>query len=234
MRTPRIEMSKVSFRYDGRPLLEDAELVLGGGLTLLLGPNGTGKSTLLRLLAGVERPPVGSVCLDGHDAWRDEVRAREGLAWIPERPELTPFATLEDVLRLVCRLRRRPDAEGREVLARLGLADHRRSSIRELSMGQRRRAVLAAALVGEPGIVLCDEPLESLDAHACELLLGWLDERLAAGAAVVVATHRLEPFIARATRAIVVRNCQVCRHEPLPDGSAERERLLRGLARGDD
>lgn len=229
-----VECRNVSFSYDGRPVLAAAELSLGPGLTLLLGPNGSGKSTLLRLLAGVERPAGGTVLLAGHDAWRDEVRARSPLAWIPERPELSPFASLADVLRLVCRLRGRPRSEGEAALARLGLDGHRRASVRELSMGQRRRAVVAAALVGEPRIVLCDEPLESLDAAACELLLGWLDERLAGGAAVVVATHRLGPFLGDARRAVTVRDGVVTLHEPLPTAAVEREGVLRTLARGDD
>jgi ABC-2 type transport system ATP-binding protein len=213
-------------------VLDRVDLELGRGLTLLVGPNGSGKSTLLRLLAGVERPQRGEVRIAGHDAWRDEVAARRPLAWVPERPELSPFASLDDVVRLVCRLRDRPRTEGREALATVGLEGHRRASIRELSMGQRRRAVLAAAMIGTPTVVLCDEPLESLDADACDLLLRWLDRRLANGSTAVVATHRLEPFLERAARAVSIRDGRLEVRDPLPAEPSARAGELRRLARG--
>ncbi len=132
-----IVLRGVRFGYsEGEPVLDRVDLDIPAGLTLLLGPNGCGKSTLMRIAAGVERPDAGSVAIDGHDLWKDEVAARASLAYVPEQPDLTPYATLEEILALVCRLRGAPIARAAEALERVGLAGLGRRSVRELSMGQ--------------------------------------------------------------------------------------------------
>ncbi len=162
-----IELTSVRFGYDtGAPVLDGLDLRLGPGLTLLVGPNGCGKSTLLKLVAGVERPDQGTVAIHGLDLWRDEEAARRPLAYVPEHPDLSPYASLLEVLRLVCRLRGEPMERATSALAEAGLAERAQASVRELSAGQRRRALLAAAWVGAPKVVLLDEPLESLDRGA--------------------------------------------------------------------
>ena len=136
-------------------MLAGVDLEISPGLTLLLGPNGCGKSTLLKLAAGIERPDSGRVEIDGHDLWIDEVAARRGLAYVPEQPDLTPYATVREILDLVCRLRGEPARARREALERVGLGKLAHRSVRELSMGQRRRAVLAAALRGHARATPC-------------------------------------------------------------------------------
>ena len=157
-------------------MLDGVSLRLGPGLTLLVGPNGCGKSSLLKLLAGVERPDSGTVRLDGHDVWRNEVAARQGLAYVPEHPDLTPYASILEVLWLVCRLRREPLTRAEAALAEAGLAARANASVRQLSAGQRRRALLAAAWIGSTRIALLDEPLESLDLVLRERVLSWIHQ----------------------------------------------------------
>ena len=214
------------------PVLAGIDLQIPAGLTLLLGPNGCGKSTLMKLAAGVERPDRGRVEIDGRDLWRDEAAARTGLAYVPEQPDLTPYATVGEILALVCRLRGEPRERGREALVRVGLGGLDRRSVRELSMGQRRRAVLAAALVGTPRHVLLDEPLEAMDRGARDDVLAWIDGLVGAGAAVVVVSHAIEPFRDRAARAVTVRGGRAMSIDPLPAGAEERMALLERLARG--
>ena len=229
-----IRLHQAAFSYrDAEPVLAGVDLEIAPGLTLLLGPNGCGKSTLLKLAAGIERPDSGRIEIDGHDLWIDEVAARRGLAYVPEQPDLTPYATVREVLDLVCRLRGEPREQGREALERVGLGKLSHRSVRELSMGQRRRAVLAAALVGTPRNALLDEPLEAMDRGAREDLLAWTDRLVAAGAAVVVVSHEIEPFAPRATRAISVRDGRCVDAGPLPSDPAERLALLDRMARGE-
>ena len=200
-----ISLRDVRFGYARGTVAFACELLeVGPGLTLLLGPNGAGKSTLLKLVAGVEQPSAGAVSVDGHDLWRDEVAARAGLSYVPEHPDLTPYATVSEVLGLVCRLRGRPIDEGARALATVGLDGLGDRSVRELSMGQRRRAVLAAAFVGTPTTLLLDEPLEAMDRAMRAWLTSWITEASAREATVVVATHDVEPFASLARRAIVV------------------------------
>ncbi len=229
-----IRVHRATFAYrPGEPVLAGIDLEIPGGLTLLLGPNGCGKSTLLKLIAGIERPDSGLVEIDGHDLWTDEVAARRGLAYVPEQPDLTPYATVREILGLVCRLRGEPQSAAEEALEFVGLRDLAHRSVRELSMGQRRRSVLAAALIGTPRHVLLDEPLEAMDRGARDAILAWIDRLLAAGATVVAVSHDLAPFAPRAHRAATVRagHCRLA--DPLPDDPAARLALLEHMARGE-
>jgi ABC-type multidrug transport system ATPase subunit len=232
-----IRLHQASFSYrndrDAEPVLAGVDLTISPGLTLLLGPNGCGKSTLLKLAVGIERPDAGRIEIDGQDLWVDEAAARRGLAYLPEQPDLTPYATVREILALVCRLRGEPRERGREALERVGLGTLTHRSVRELSMGQRRRAVLAAALVGTPRHALLDEPLEAMDRGAREDLLAWTDRLVAAGAAVVVVSHEIEPFAPRAARALAMRGGRCVDAGPLPDDAAERLALLDRMARGE-
>lgn len=228
-----ISLRNVRFGYarDATSLVCES-LDIPAGVTLLLGPNGAGKSTLLKLAAGVEQPLSGTVTIDGHDLWRDEVAARSALAYVPEHPDLIPYATVGEVLGLVCRLRGRPVDDGARALALVGLEGLGDRSVRELSMGQRRRAVLAAAFVGEPTTLLLDEPLESMDRAMRTWLTTWITAASERGATVVVATHDIEPFIGLAKRAVVVTRGTPELVEPLPPDVSARARLLDASARG--
>ncbi len=230
-----IRFHQASFAYrEKEPVLAGVDLEIREGLTLLLGPNGCGKSTLLKLAAGIERPDSGRVEIDSRDLWVDEEESRRGLAYVPEQPDLTPYATVGEILDLVCRLRGEPRQRGREALETAGLGGLTHRSVRELSMGQRRRAVLAAAFVGTPRHALLDEPLEAMDRTAREDLLAWVDRLLASGAAVVVVSHEIEPFVPRASRAFSVRNGRCLDAGPLPSDPAERLALLDRLARDEE
>jgi ABC-type multidrug transport system ATPase subunit len=229
-----IRFHQAAFAYrESEPVLSGVDLEIPPGLTLLLGPNGCGKSTLLKLAAGIERPDSGRIEIDGRDLWVDEAAARRGLAYLPEQPDLTPYATVREIVDLVCRLRGEPRERGREALARVGLGDLGHRSVRELSMGQRRRAVLAAALVGVPRHALLDEPLEAMDRGAREDLLAWTDRLVAAGAAVVVVSHDIEPFVPRAARALAVQGGRCVDAGPLPADPAARLARLDRMARGE-
>ena len=228
-----IALRDVRFSYGRGPDAFGCEtLELPAGVTLLLGPNGAGKSTLLKLLAGVEQPTSGTITIDGRDVWRDEVAARASLAYVPEHPDLTPYATVGEVLGLVCRLRGRPVDDGVNALTTVGLGTLGDRSVRELSMGQRRRAVLAAAFIGEPMTLLLDEPLEAMDRAMRAWLTSWITDSAARGATVVVATHDVEPFVSLARRAVVVTRGQPRVVDALPNDGDERTQVLDRLARG--
>ena len=229
----RLDGVRVAYTRDGPPALACGALAVGPGLTLVVGPNGAGKSTLLRVAAGVERPAAGAVWLCGHDAWRDEAAARRSLAYVPEHPELTPYATVAEVLRLVARLRGRPPADAAAALARAGLDGLGGRTIRELSMGQRRRALLAAAWVGDPRLVVLDEPLETMDRPTRAAVVRWAAERRAGGAAVLVATHEVAPFAELVDDVLVVAAGTVSRVPALPTSAPERLARLEALAAGE-
>jgi ABC-type multidrug transport system ATPase subunit len=227
-----IRLDGVRFAYPGGPDVIDArELEIEPGLTLLLGPNGAGKSTLLRLMAGVERPREGRISIQGHDLWEAEVAARQPIAYIPEQPELTPYATIEEIVRLVCRLRCVSEEEAAVAIERVGLTGHASRSIRQLSQGQRRRAVFAAARVGQPSVLLLDEPLEAMDRAMRDEVASWIGESVAQGRTVVAASHEFDDLVETASAALSLRDGSATMHL-LPDEPARRAGLLDALARG--
>jgi ABC-2 type transport system ATP-binding protein len=190
-----LELRDVSFGYEpGRPVLQHLDLSVGPGLTLLLGPNGCGKSTLLKLAAGVEPPDSGTILVAGRDLGREEAAARRALAYVPEHPEVSPYAAVLELLRLVAHLRDVPEAEASEALAAVGLEALAQSSIRELSKGQRRRVLYAAARIGAPPVLLLDEPLDGMDAATSRQMLEWIRSHLDGGGLVLVSTHLPHDF----------------------------------------
>ncbi len=228
-----IRLEQVRFGYvPGVEVLSGVSLELPPGLCLLLGPNGCGKSTLLKLAAGVERPWGGSVSVAGHDLWREEVAGRACLAYVPEHPDLTPYATVAEVLTLVADLRREPGQAVREALAWVGLEACAARTVRELSQGERRRAVIAAARIGTPPCLLLDEPLGGVDRSFRGELVRWISERRAAGGTVVVVSHELDPFAGLADRAVSLVGGRCRAIDPLPRPGPDRFAALDQLARG--
>jgi len=228
-----IVFENVTFGYEPeRAVVRKACFTLSPGLTLLLGPNGCGKSTLLKLAAGVERPEEGRILVGGAELWKDEAKARQSLAYLPEFPDITPYASIRDVMHLVCRLRGEPVMAGDRALETFGLGGEAGRSVRELSSGQRKRALFAAAIVGHPAHVLLDEPFDALDRQIADDVLAWIRQRMADGAALAVVSHAIEPFMNFATRALTVREGLVEQHETLLRSPEDRFHLLDSLARG--
>ncbi|MEJ7813338.1 MAG: ABC transporter ATP-binding protein [Gemmatimonadaceae bacterium] len=201
-----VRLHGVRYAYaSGAPVVSAEDLEIGGGLTLVLGPNGAGKSTLLRLLAGVEQPDAGTIAIAGHDLWRSEVAARRALVYIPDHPDLSPYATAGEVVQLAGALRGRTPADVRDVMERSGLGALGGRTVRELSMGQRRRVLIAAALLAEPEVAILDEPLEAMDRGMRDTIVAWVRGLADAERTVILATHQLEPFTDFARRALVLR-----------------------------
>jgi len=228
-----IHIKSVFFKYESNiPVIHNNNLCVKSGLTLLLGPNGSGKSTILKLTAGVEKPESGQIFIDEYDLWKNEIQARKNLVYVPEHPDLTPYATLQEIFTLVCRLRGESLQAGEKALERFGLASLSGRTIRRLSKGERRRAVFAAALIGLPRNILLDEPLEGMDRNISGLILDWIKTRVQDGALVIVASHLLEPFFDLVDSVIAMQKGEATLHKNLPSDSAKKQIFLETLARG--
>ncbi|MGD9346661.1 MAG: ABC transporter ATP-binding protein [Candidatus Aminicenantes bacterium] len=228
-----IRFQNVSFSYEkNTPVLKSIDLEFQPGLTMLLGPNGCGKSTLLKLASGVETPDTGQLTIDSHDLWKDEIDARKSLSYVPEQPDLTPYATIREILDLVCRLRDEPLEKGMDALEFFGLQDQGSRTVRELSLGQRRRAVFAAALIGTPRNILLDEPLEGMDRKIKDDILTWITGHVEAGATVVVVSHRIESLIDLTSRAVTIKEGSAILYSEVPAETDKKLLLLDNLAKG--
>ena len=168
---PLLRAERISRRFGSRLVLEPCDLELvGGEILALVGPNGAGKSTLLSILAGALDPSTGTV------------ESAVGVGWAPQRPALYGKLTPRENLSLFAALERVP--------ARL--ADLPERPAAQLSVGQRQRLNLALALLGDPQVLLLDEPTASLDADRREEIWAELDRVRAAGGAVCFVTQNLE------------------------------------------
>jgi ABC-type lipoprotein export system ATPase subunit len=185
----------------------DAEF-LGARLTVVAGPSGSGKSSLLRVLAGLQRPTAGDVEVDGTDLGRMHAgplrrlrRRAMGIVLQDPADNLVDYLPAAEQVELAARLRGADRAETGALLDTAGLADHARSYPAELSGGEQQRVAFAAAAIGGPALLLADEPTAELDATAGARLIETMRSLVARGATLVVASH--DPAVIAAADDVV-------------------------------
>jgi ABC-2 type transport system ATP-binding protein len=199
-------------RLGRAPVLAGVSLELGAGITGLLGPNGAGKTTLLRILATVLAPDAGELRLFGRDPRDPAERAgvRRRLGYMPQEPGFhARFTAFEfvDYVAILKELTDRRDRhdEVRRVLRLVGLGDVAGKRVGALSGGMRRRVALAQALLGDPELLILDEPTAGLDPEQ-RLRFRDLISALAADRTIVVSTHQTEDVAALCHRVVVLRD----------------------------
>lgn len=222
---PVIRISGLSFSYNGRPALRDVHLeVFPGEIVALMGANGAGKTTLLKHLVGLLRPQEGRVEVCGQDTRR--VPLERLIAWVgyvPQNPDMLLFAdTVAQEMDFTLRQHGRPAGMYGELPVLLGLQEHLGRYPRDLSVGERQRAALAAVLVAEPEVILLDEPTRGLDYGQKDALERFLLERRREGRAVVLATHDVELAARCADRAVILEGGKVQADGPVREVMAGR------------
>lgn len=194
-----------------------------GCVVALVGPNGAGKSTFLRLAAGLLEPSGGRVTVGGHPAGSLEARAL--LSYLPDAPALYDDLSLNEHLEYVARLHGVEEWADRagELLDRLGLADRGDDPPGGFSRGMRQKASIALAFVRPFGVLLADEPFDGLDPPSRAALDELVAEVAAGGAAVVLATHRID-VVGQADGCLAMEDGQLVYDGPAD--SSEVARLL--------
>jgi ABC-2 type transport system ATP-binding protein len=207
--------------------------VRAGGSVALVGRNGAGKSTTLRVLGGVHPPTSGRVIVAGVDAATEPRRAREVVGYCPDVGGLIPRATPWEHLALAARLRRLEDSwesRGRDLLERFDLAGAADRVTAGFSHGMGRRLSVLLAAFHEPAVLLLDEPFDGVDPLGVEATLEEIGRARLRGAAVLVSTHLLPLAVAAADEAVVLRRGQVVAAAPAAelagDAGAARYREL--------
>jgi ABC-2 type transport system ATP-binding protein len=166
--SPAIELESVTKRYGSRTVIHDLSFAVDRGEILgFLGPNGAGKTTTMRMIAGYSAATSGRVRVAGHDMATEHARAARQIGYLPERPPLYDALDVTSFLRFVARVKGVPRARFAAELERVGTACHleavMRTEIYKLSRGYRQRVGLAQALLGDPQVLLLDEPTAGLD-----------------------------------------------------------------------
>lgn len=201
----------------------------------LIGHNGAGKSTTLKMVTGMLRPTEGSIQVGGVDVFADPVEARRRFGAVPENPALYEYMTAREFLTFIAEVRGAPEIDSALELTGLG-ADADRL-IREYSQGMRRKTALAAAVLGDPGVLVLDEALNGLDPPSAARVKDALRARVDAGALVVLSTHVVETVQAVADRVVMLAHGRVVadeQTEAMAPGDLERLFLDRLRATRDE
>ncbi|MFM7282319.1 MAG: ABC transporter ATP-binding protein [Planctomycetia bacterium] len=194
---PLARLERVTKRYGDLHALRGITLEIRSGEVFgLLGRNGAGKTTALRILTGLLAPDEGAVEIDGIDVLRQPLEARRRIAFVPDGAPLYSNLSPWQHLELVGRLHALPSAtvrsEGERLLAALELAERGNDPVGQFSRGMRQKTALALAILPKPKLLVLDEPLNGLDAPTTamfkEVLRMWADR----GGAVIYTSHLLD------------------------------------------
>jgi ABC-2 type transport system ATP-binding protein len=220
-----VEAQALTVAYGPVLALDSLDLSVSAGTTVaLVGRNGAGKSTSLRVLAGVLPPTSGSVRVAGVDAVRSPAKARQQVGYCPDVGGLIPRATPWEHLELAARLRGLPpgwEQTARSLLARfdLGSAADRVTASFSHGMGRRMSVVLAA--FHRPPVLLLDEPFDGVDPLGVDASLDVIRDARQRGSAVVLSTHLLPLAVQASDEAVVLREGRVVAAAPASELSGE-------------
>jgi Cu-processing system ATP-binding protein len=199
-----IHYERFTKRFGSITAAEDVTLSVAVGETLaVIGPNGSGKTTTLKALVGLIRPTSGRVAIKGLDATSGGPAARSAVGYLPQRLSFPEGVTARVALRLFARLRGVPFGQVDALLERVGLADAADRVVDGFSGGMRQRLGLAAALIGEPAVLVLDEPTAALDPTGALLVRDLLAEIRRDGTTVLLSSHDLAEVASLADRIAI-------------------------------
>lgn len=213
---PSIRLQNAWFGYPGREVLRGLSLdIYPGEITALMGRNGAGKTTILKLIVGLLKPSKGSVETLGADTRHASLEDMSKLlGYVPQQPDVLLFAdTVQAEIDFTRRTHHLP-ADGNKLLAELGLTRYKESDPKDLSVGERQRVALAAVLAGEPQMLILDEPTRGLDYLQKDALSTLLRTLRDEGRTVLLATHDVELAAHLAGRVVLMGDGEIIADGP--------------------
>ena len=231
-----LQIRNLSKTYpNGVEALKGVTLTVPRGMYGLLGPNGAGKSTLMRTIATLQEPDAGSIHLGDLDVLAERVRVRETLGYLPQEFGVYPKVSAEELLDHFAVLKGITGRRGRRevveaLLRQVNLYEARRKKLGGYSGGMRQRFGVAVALLGDPKLIIVDEPTAGLDPAERVRFLNLLSE-IGQSAVVILSTHIVEDVSELCSRmAIIDRGEILLEAEPLAAVAALRGRIWRRVA----
>ena len=215
-----IKVSNLVKRYGSLYALNDVSFEIGEGeIVGLLGPNGAGKSTAMNILTGYLSATSGEVSINGINILEDPIGAKKNIGFLPEQPPLYPEMTVTEYLNFVyelkgCELERAPHID--EIMSVTKLNEVKDRLIRNLSKGNKQRVGIAQALIGDPKVVIFDEPTVGLDPKQIIAVRNLL-RTLAKRHTVVLSTHILAEVQAVCERVIIINKGKIIADERTED-----------------
>lgn len=235
-----IEVQHLTKRYGDLTAVSNISFNVDSGQILgFLGPNGSGKTTTMRIITGFMPATSGTVKVDGFDIFNDSFEARKRIGYLPETPPLYTDMTVTSYLRFVARIKGVPKAEIGDALdravSRCGLTDVAHRLTGQLSKGFRQRVGLAQAIIHNPAILILDEPTVGLDPQQIIEIRALIKE-LAGSHTVVLSTHILPEVAQVCEKVVIIRSGQVVLEdmmENLTQAQSLEEVFLRAISQED-
>jgi ABC-2 type transport system ATP-binding protein len=204
-----LELRHVTKVYSAIPAVSDVSFTAPAGeVTGYLGANGSGKSTTLKMIAGLTEPSEGLILFRGEPIGRNRIKYRQCFGYVPEEPQLYPHLTGEEYIRMVGELRGIPEqqleARLNGFLRLFSLEDDRHVAISSYSKGMRQKILLSSALLHNPDLILLDEPFSGLDVNSAMILKDLIRQLAARGKVVLFSSHELETVERVCSRVIIL------------------------------
>ncbi|GAA5010081.1 ATP-binding cassette domain-containing protein [Actinopolymorpha pittospori] len=215
-----IEVAHLTKRYGAKAAVDDISFTVPPGrVTGFLGPNGAGKSTTLRILLGLDRADAGTALIDGK-AYRDLRNPLHRVGALLDGAGPVPERRAVDHLTWIAQSNRIPRRRVHEVLDVVGLGGVARQQVRKYSLGMGQRLGLAAALLGDPEILVLDEPVNGLDPDGIRWVRTFLRDHAARGRTVLLSSHLMTEMADTADEVVVIARGRIAAHGPLDEITA--------------
>ncbi|EEQ25520.1 ATP-binding cassette domain-containing protein [Lactobacillus gasseri] len=181
-----------------------------GKIYCIMGPNGAGKSTLLKMISGIEKPTEGDINFKGENWKREDLKTIGSLI---EEPGLFDNLTVEDNIKLKLKLHHVENKDQEQILNTLGFGDHNQEKVKGFSTGMRQRLGIALAFMGNPDLVVLDEPTNGLDTFGIHELRELLMLEKKQGKTIIIASHMLSEIQKVADRIAILGNGELLLEE---------------------
>ncbi len=214
-----IQIENISKRYGNKYAVKDASFTINKGEILgFLGRNGAGKSTTMNIITGYLSASSGRVLVDGHDILEEPLQVKRHIGYLPEMPPLYGDMTVDEYLKFVCEIKGVTKAHVKkhldDICELVRITDHRKRLIKNLSKGYRQRVGIAQALVGNPEVVILDEPTVGLDPRQIIEIRNLIKD-LGADHTVVLSSHILHEVADVCERVVIINKGQIVAQDTL-------------------
>ncbi len=224
-----LEVDSVSRSFGPLKALDNVSLTVGRGEVYgLLGPNGSGKSTLMKMILGLMKPDTGTIKVDGIDVRKNPLQVRRIVGYVPESPRIYEFLTAIEYLDFIADIHRMDIHTKKEriseFLRAFELEGRENEMLSGYSQGMKQKAVITAALIHKPKLLVMDEPLNGLDPRSARIVKDLIHQLSKEGVSTIFSTHILEIAEAVCNHIVIVSGGKV-----LAEGTAANLRSQAGM-----